>query len=107
MKKNSKIRPVSETTEERNKQYSKLRLEYLFHHSRCEVCNTAKAVEIHHKARRKGLNLFRFFLAVCPSCHDWIHSNSQEAKRKNLIFDYDPKEEDETKEIYSMSETII
>lgn len=69
--------------------YSKLRKKYLEIHPLCE-CDlpgcTRKAVEIHHKkGRGKNTTDVSTFLAVCRSCHDWIHNNPKEAKELKFL----------------------
>jgi hypothetical protein len=84
---------MTEVQQERNRKYKELRHDYLEKHPVCEVCHRKIATQIHHKARRKGFNLFRFFLGVCQTCHSWIHDNSTAAKELGYIIEYDPKEE--------------
>ena len=72
------------------KEYSKIRKEYLEEHPYCEakvpgVC-TLGATEIHHKKGRIGelLTNKEFFLAICNSCHLWVESHPIESRRRGF-----------------------
>lgn len=62
-----------------DKEYKKLRKQYLAVHIKCEVkgCNHV-ATEIHHMKTRAGkfLTDANYFLAVCRDCHTKITENS-------------------------------
>lgn len=78
------IRKVSKKRAKENREYAKVRKEYLEDNPNCEAnllgCTTG-ATDIHHK---KGRGLFlcdpRHFLAVCRNCHCFIEDNPLEAK---------------------------
>lgn len=79
-KTNKKIKPFSDRQKQRLKIYNKLRAEHLTLHPVCEVCNSERSTEIHHKYGRVGNNLFIGFLSVCRSCHQQIEHNPIWAK---------------------------
>lgn len=69
------ISKVSKKGLERQKKYQELRLEYLREHPICEVCKIALATEIHHRKKRHGDNMFKYFLSVCHHDHVKIENN--------------------------------
>lgn len=75
-----KINPISNKEKERRKLYKLLRKDYLLEHPVCEVnaegC-TIKATEIHHKAKRVGDNMFKYFCAICRNCHLKVEANPE------------------------------
>lgn len=74
------MRKISSKEKIRKKEYEKLRKDYLLNHPICECCEMQIASEIHHKRGRIGDNLFKYFLAVCNSCHRQIETNPTWAK---------------------------
>jgi 5-methylcytosine-specific restriction endonuclease McrA len=86
IKRGGRLKPVSKKRAKQNKVYSSVRLDYLQHNPLCERCGE-KADQIHHKRGRFGerLNDKDFFMAVCMTCHNWIHSNSIEAYSKGYL----------------------
>ena len=56
--------------------------EFLSSHPDCERCKR-EAHDVHHRCGR-GKNLMReeTWSAVCRECHEWIHQNPKEARRK-------------------------
>lgn len=90
---NYKPKPIPKRTKKREKQereYSRLRNEFLEQNKHCARCNK-KATQVHHVAGRVGglLTDVTNFLPVCSPCHIWITENSKEAielglsKRRN------------------------
>ena len=81
------IRRVSIKRAAQLKDYAKLRKKFLEENPLCEVCKDANAIEIHHSAGRTGrlLNDETHFVAVCRSCHNWIHENIQQAREAGWI----------------------
>ena len=67
-------------------EYAKLRKEFMYPGRGCYCCGL-KATDIHHVAGRRGTTLNNTFmwLAVCRSCHRWIHENPSEAREKGLL----------------------
>lgn len=55
----------------------------------CDKANTKANLEAHHTRGRSGLLLFdlRYWKAVCPRCHSWIHSNEDDARVFGLLCD--------------------
>lgn len=56
------------------------------------VCNGRRAREVHHRAGRHGKNLLdeATWLAVCRKCHNWIHANANESRKRGFIIDPKP-----------------
>lgn len=73
--------------------YKELRALYLSDYPICEKCESSKATQIHHKAKQKGYNKFRFFMAICNECHTWIHDNSKLSYELGYLIDVDPKDD--------------
>ncbi len=48
------------------------------HDSCCCKCGSREILEIHHPKGRKFIDNF---IIVCHRCHEWIHSNANEAMR--------------------------
>lgn len=74
---------MSDKRKVENKEYLKVREEYLLEHPKCEanivgVCSK-KATDIHHTVGRTGklLTERKYFLAVCRACHSWIENHPQ------------------------------
>jgi len=68
------LRRVSKKRQAQLKEYGKLRKEYLEEHSKCEVCQSRNATEIHHKmGRGKHTNDVEYFVAICRTCHNNVH----------------------------------
>lgn len=77
-KKPKPINKVSKKRIDQNKEYSKVRDQYLKIFEVCEVKNCMlPSSQIHHKAGRVGqlLTDVNHFLAVCDTCHKYIHDN--------------------------------
>lgn len=84
-KKVYRIKPASKKRAKQNREYSKVRKEYLIAHPKCEVkgCRFI-ANEVHHIKGRIGdlLTDERYFLAVCNEHHKQIESSPEWAKEK-------------------------
>lgn len=68
--------------------YRRLKGEFLTAYRYCaRCCNPSWNMEVHHTRGRAGALLLdaRYWLAVCPACHRWIHDNINEARESNLI----------------------
>jgi nitrate/TMAO reductase-like tetraheme cytochrome c subunit len=88
----TKQKPLSPKSSKQQKLdaiYSILREKFLKHHPMCEAnlpgCSL-NAHDIHHSKGRTG-NLMlddTEFVAVCRSCHTWIHENPKQAKELGL-----------------------
>jgi len=83
--KRSRLRQVSIKRRAELKEYTQLRKLYLRQNPACEICDKRRSIEVNHKAGREGKKLLdqTFWLAVCRTCHDWIHDNPKEAREKN------------------------
>jgi len=65
--------------------YTVARKEYLKAHPACELAGcTARSDQIHHiNGRNQGkLTNQAGFMAVCRTCHDWIHFKSPSKARE-------------------------
>lgn len=71
------IAKVAAERKEINKEYERVKKEFLRKHKCCEACGDAPSTEVHHKRGRVGklLTDVRFFLAVCRPCHFHIESD--------------------------------
>lgn len=96
----------SKSAKEKRASYSKAKKEYMefdrlngVKHC-CEACGKHFGIEnldLHHKAGRKGSSLNEdgimernltnkaTFMAVCRTCHDWIHKNPIESREKGWL----------------------
>jgi len=79
----TKIRKLSKKRAKQNREYEKVRDEYLYHHNICERCGGI-ATEIHHRKSRTGsyLTNTEFFMAVCRPCHLYVEEHSKESYEK-------------------------
>jgi hypothetical protein len=72
------MRPRSPKRARQEREYAKLRVQYLEAHPVCEAqlsgC-TGAATEVHHKAGRVGKLLTdpTYFLPICRNCHAYLH----------------------------------
>ena len=75
------LNKISEKRKNQNRDYSKLRVEFLRSNPFCGVCQQG-ATEIHHMNGRSNQRLIDtdFFLPVCRYCHKWIHENPESAR---------------------------
>jgi len=85
-KKEHRLRKVSIKRAKQLREYKKIRETYLRLNPNCEICKRA-ATEIHHKSGRNGerLNDISKFMAICRTCHTWVHNNPQQSRNKNWI----------------------
>ena len=88
---NKPLRTRSPNRSKEEAVYLKKRMDYLYYHTNCEatvtnVCSQ-KATEIHHKAGRikDKLNDEKDWLAICRSCHNWVHNHPIEARQLHLL----------------------
>lgn len=83
----TRIRSVSKRQSKRNREYLKVRKEFLQHNPKCQAECHWPSVEVHHTRGKIGPLLCdtRFFLAVCRRCHDWIGVNIEAARAKGWI----------------------
>lgn len=81
------MRRTSKKRTQQTKEYNKKRAEYLHNTPLCERCGPQFATEVHHKAGRNGERLIdsRYFMAVCRSCHEYIHNNPNESYKKGWL----------------------
>ncbi len=83
LKPRKRLKPRSKKRVKDEKEYSRLRKEFLADHFFCQVRGCFHpATQIHHKGRRgKHLNNTKLFLAVCGACHRQIEDHSDWAKK--------------------------
>lgn len=82
------IRPRSKKRATQERDYNNKRDSFLEENNVCEAqiegrCSY-EATQVHHKKGRIGelLTDTRYFMAVCPACHQWIEEHPTEAKQK-------------------------
>ena len=80
------MRKVSLKRAEQLRDYKAVRDVFLADNPYCERCNYL-ASENHHKNGRTGLRLLdvTYFMAVCRTCHQYIHNNPQESREKRWL----------------------
>lgn len=83
-----RIAQVSKKQASKNREYLKVRLEFLNANQFCACC-PSYATDVHHKKGREGTLLtdIRFFLPVCRRCHNYIEEHPEWAKRKGYSQD--------------------
>lgn len=84
-KKPTRIKPASKKRAKQNREYSKLRKQFLIQHPKCQVSGCRQvATEVHHLAGRIGdlLTDPKNFLAVCHEHHVEIENHPDLAKEK-------------------------
>lgn len=86
-----KPKPISDKQADLLKEYKVVRDAFMSEHPYCQAkvkgCQTL-ATDVHHigyKVSREDYLNTGNFLAVCRSCHDWIHANDKEAKELGLL----------------------
>lgn len=89
-KKPKPIKKVSDKRAEQNKEYLKVRKEYLTEYPFCEFpgCHR-KSTECHHKLGRVEHLLTNpvYFAALCSEHHKWVENNPLQAKAMGLSLD--------------------
>lgn len=92
--KRSRLKPVSKRRSAQNREYSRIREEFMLRHA-CEPCPVMREIfgeffevtDLHHKAGREGDRLIDVlnWLAVSREGHNWIHSNPAEARKRGWL----------------------
>lgn len=95
VKKKTRIKPKSDKRAEEDKEYAKLRKEYLSIHKDCEMCSENdetnginKATEIHHRMRRSSKKLrldTNQWFASCRMCNSRIEEEPAWGKKHGFI----------------------
>ena len=87
LKRGKPLRKASKKRAKELRQYTSLRKNYLTFEAVCEVCKSSSSTDIHHRAGRNGkfLNDCSLWLAVCRTCHDWIHRHPAEARKQGYL----------------------
>lgn len=69
-----------------DREYTKLKTDYLRKHTTCEVCKTATATQVHH-TRRRGPYYLRVdtWMPVCLECHAKIEAHPAWAKEQGYL----------------------
>lgn len=83
----SRIRSISPKKRAQLEEYSPKARAFKKARPTCEVCRKRPTRDVHHTKGRLGPNLLdeATWLAVCRCCHDWIHNNPGEARRRGLL----------------------
>jgi hypothetical protein len=93
MKRKTPIRRASKKRELELKIYYSLKKYILSQRPYCQIPSANgtpclnRATGIHHVKGRAGELLcdVRFWLAVCPQCHDYIHAHAKESRARGLM----------------------
>lgn len=74
------IKKKSVKQSKKDREYSKVRNEWIVFHPYCARCSK-ESTDVHHKKGR-GIYLMavEYWVAVCRECHTWIENNPNEAK---------------------------
>lgn len=86
--KRTSLRRVSKKRATQNREYLKLRKDFLANALFCEVPDCFnRSEEIHHVNHREGKRLLdtKYFLAVCRTHHAFIHNNPAWARAQGLL----------------------
>lgn len=86
--KRTTLRRVSKKMEKRLRDYRQLKKQVLSQSSFCEMPDCGKrGFQIHHVHGRSGENLCNTatWMILCTSCHAWIHSHPNEARKKGYL----------------------
>ncbi len=89
--KRTPLRKVSKKRAKQNREYSKLRKEFLALRPYCDIfepCCTRKATDIHHMKHREGNLLLdsAYWLPSCRACHRFLHDNPAYARESGFLF---------------------
>jgi 4-alpha-glucanotransferase len=81
------MRKVSKKRVQVNREYSVRRKAFLEAHPRCQRCDSFRSQDVHHKKGRLGGNLLDqgTWVALCRSCHDWIHAHPKYSRSIGLL----------------------
>ena len=82
----NRIKPRSNKRAKQEREYSRLRLEFLDANKQCQAKLTGclfEADQVHHQYGRLNSDLIDVngFLAVCGVCHRWIEDNPLQSKQ--------------------------
>lgn len=82
----ARLSQVSETRKRYAYKYKEARLAYMQAHPVCEACGIANSEQLHHKKGR-GRNYINIdtFMAVCHTCHTYIHAHPAESYEKGWM----------------------
>lgn len=80
--KRTRLKPISDKRRAQMRQYSTLRRKFLSQHPVCEICESARSWEIHHRGGRTGKRLLEVeeWLALCSRCHADVHAHGAKAR---------------------------
>lgn len=53
----------------------------------CQICRREASTDLHHRKGRRGNLLFdtKWFMALCRTCHDYVHNNVANSKRMGWL----------------------
>ena len=73
---------------EQDREYTRLKRDYLSKHTICDVCGTARATQVHH-TRRRGPYYLKVdtWMPVCLHCHAEIEAHPAWAKEQGYLVD--------------------
>lgn len=80
-------RSSSASRKERDRIYYRNKNLFMEEHQMCQCGCGRQARDLHHKAGRSGENYTdpTTFMAVCRTCHDWIHANPSKARERGWL----------------------
>lgn len=79
------VKKQSELGKARTVEYKRARSLYFVDHPICERCGSKEHLDLHHKRGRDGQNLYKDFMTVCRTCHQWIHDNVLESYKLGYL----------------------
>ncbi len=83
------FKPKTETIRatELETEYRRISRIFKIDHPKCQACQNRKTNDIHHTRGKLGELLidWRYFLAVCRTCHNWIGCNIEAARTRGWI----------------------
>lgn len=69
------------------REYGSRRKLFLVTRPVCQKCHGNASTDIHHTKGRehKKLNEEAYWVGLCRPCHDWIHANPYEARKRGWL----------------------
>lgn len=71
-------------------EYGRKRAAFLKSSKRCRNCGASRGLDVHHIRGRLGELLVRqeYWVALCRSCHAWVHDNPTAARERGLLAEF-------------------
>lgn len=87
LKRKKKLNRVSSKQKSRLERYYPIRNAFMEEYKVCQICRNFQATDLHHRKGRRGNLLFdtEWFMALCRTCHDWVHNNIKQAKEMGWL----------------------